>query len=1291
MNGADVNQIKELLERPFARGGFMLEEQHFEVGRQLHIDHYFYVKQYFQSIENSKKVAVLLAEKIKSLKQLGNQFSIVACGDFSGPLIKETIKLIRNGEQSDLIKINYTIIDISNKQLSYLFHEQLYENILIVLPITCTFATAFDVKEFILKDADDPTQYNVIKEFITAFLIVDKCINSSGGSDVQNGAMTLDVESGEDCDVHLSDVKELYRNFGWKSLKNQTISFIDTGIYQGHYGSYLIGLDAVLYPAQKCPFCFPKKGEIERALFPTRVNHDTPNVVFGLPRFKNEFGRLGQVTFGDVFHKHENPGHLFGHLQLDSNSYLHFIERSVFYENNKKSIIDFIEKQLSELYPEFEEKEESILFITPSHQTASRILEDIADIPLFNNKSVTIIHTNPNNEFVENFLNDADKQVEHFKKIIFFDYVISGGKTFKIISDYLKYARKGQSGFDAMITIIDRTTEYSKKEILRKLKDDEKLAEKRFISYFKLNLPLTDAANSGNPIEVKNKTLHQIFAQCHLDSLKLSLRESILKGQPLSLDHLRRENTSYSPEKKYRSLLKLQVSHEISNWFYVFVQDKVQTASHFSDIKFRAEDLKKMILEVVLAIISDSPNRSINENVVRDIAVKTLTHSPFKYYKEIFRTVFEHVNQQLDILVEIIASNGYTIAGEEEIRRLNFYISRSVELNSNYIISNQFILFLKNVFKNRKNGLEILARMANCFKYYKGLAYNNPSRSIALESLLNTKDLLPDPILNSDLSLKETFNDLFYQLGRKLKAENIFLLNQLKQHFITNSDLPANLDIKEIYTFVENSYLLDLANHTNPIIRDVQSFLWQSKEIKLSKNYYRNFPATVSAPVKDMLATVYLISKSRKKTAFYEDIKSIIKQACKIIGDDLDFAFCIEYKDLGISPGQVNKENKYAANLYTILSAKYDDQATKISKNGLIYKMLYGIKETDSQSLQTFIALAKDQNGTYLSFREQYQEAEILSGERQQANDIDLNSAIEEDTRFTGSNVISDDAQMVLLFRLTEIDLLPGTTQKGQAVLVITSKEKATTKSLTDFLNMERLRLLLLIKEDLLGYLQKQFASDAFIGLLQSRRELEIKNSMEHMVGNYFDAMDSIIEFLPRSDDKILLGFLNRTVLRHIKSISQIQLNNVDFTKREYSQNAIYKEVELKELFICICKTPYLAPMPLFENEIRLDISVGDFACHPAIYEQVIPEIMINMRRYSIAAEIDTPWFVILKTDNKIRFENDYNPKNINDPAKIKKRGGKKMCDDLLVSLKYNVLEPIILPNNRFAIILDLN
>ena len=201
-----------------------------------------------------------------------------------------------------------------------------------------------------------------------------------------------------------------------------------------------------------------------------------------------------------------------------------------------------------------------------------------------------------------------------------------------------------------------------------------------------------------------------------------------------------------------------------------------------------------------------------------------------------------------------------------------------------------------------------------------------------------------------------------------------------------------------------------------------------------------------------------------------------------------------------------------------------------------------------------------------------------------------------------------------------------------------------------------------------------QFENGALIGLLEGKRELQAKTAMEHIVGKYFDALDYIVnekgedddQAIINYDDMVIIKFIHKTIYRHIRSVSRLNINDNRNSFADAKEIEKYNEGDLSSLFSRIASIPHLARRILVNPSLL--VNVKEFELPLVIFEQVIPELMINMRKYSLTIPDCDHIFEISLDDKMLSFSNRYDPHICQHPEVIKTNGGKDMCNYLLRS-----------------------
>jgi len=1403
---------------------YLISEPHYEIGKSIHADRFYYAKKYFQSTDNSNTVALSLSQRILSqFKHLENH-TFVGYGNFSALFLSKLVEKIKL-DRPEIKHLNYALIEKDKDDFSFSYNQGLNGQIIVVMPITRTAERYFKLRDFISKNYPDK---EVSSTFFIVFLILEESVYKS----LKGGLNNVDFNTLGDINT-----KNFYQTFKWQTLNESEVFFSSEEDLTGaNKAIYLDCYPSKLYLVENCPLCFPetfgknssdKSYREERTLILTPPNHDTLNTIFGLPPFAEKKGDdEKRRRFHEVFEKRtKEPIHLYGHIKVHGESYLNFIQRDIFYLNNKLDIIDFFKNKLND----FQEKisNQHFVIITPGHFKSSGFLEDLIASGAFGDNQVSIIPYDPFREYLENFIIQYYNLIKKATKLIYFDDVVAGGKTFKLISDFLKNARNelGKNnevldvGFDFVLTLIDRSTNYNKEEIKRKLATvHNPTATGLFIAYFKLNVPQIDPTHIGSPIKELHDSLVEIFKVSHLDALKLFTTKEIFKGAPKKISTIikqykKEDNLRYFPfiedvptylyyKDRYnfeqRNLIKLHLFHKISAWIA-------------NEGKFGQFELVRLIKDLtarislnfffnITSLEEDDASRKeeIEIDIIGETIIKILSRPPFQDYKDIHDVVLNYNNDELyQILEKIYALHQTGIQGTDakmlskrrriifdHFRRFKTLIKRSIELNSNFIISNYFLRRVKDVFINEEWVLKFYENKVGelnpnedyekriilnydyqrdqliKFKYfllhgYKQLIFKNPARSIILEKLLNSDNLQPKGLSNlsgdDTATLNKIITDSYYQLWRILKSENIYLINALQQYQIHKNEfvesvlkseyLPPAGKIIEWRTILSilrallsnnnpaetHSFLMELdkdetfkfditeifKNHhlksiekseqikesiiktwffyryfqsarlEDDFTRQVRAFLSESKvEWKIDRNNQ------IISSVLSMLYTVVLLNNKQNTThsrrtnpyeedSFVHEIKKLLAATTSIMGTDLEYAFFIEYKERN------NGSENIADNVFTIVSKETtEDRNISLNHKGLIYNMLYGLEDYKNGNVQTFIAIAKSDKGEILSLKDDYYSVaspDIDSfGEHNGLNEqkIVVKDALEHD--YLNGNVglkLIERSNMILLFRLADIktNYIDTGNIKGQAVLALCSTKPATPKSFFEFASVEKMRLLLLIKEEMLAYLQKHFESDAFIAVLEDHAIFEFMGQLDHGLGHYRTALTAYElitrEILDKGEEitpeEFIIVSKNAAKMTLVVNAIIGQIN----AGRRIDKGIMTVNVEdFRSHINMILEDDFLGNNQLDMRKIKIDTKFPN-KIYKCLYEVVIPELVINMKKHSPLKSEGNPFIQIYFDIDTSTFTFKNKRRNTNNSLKKKLNGGITMCSGIVEKL----------------------
>ncbi len=133
-------EIADEMCKPFSSGGYKISNGHFDIGRKLHCEDYYFIKNFFQKRENCTKVAQLLGKKLDKINS-NSKTTLIGFGNYSAMLL--AIFCENNAQY------NYAILENEGNSYAFQLEPKLSDNIIIVLPVICSGATYFKLKRYI--------------------------------------------------------------------------------------------------------------------------------------------------------------------------------------------------------------------------------------------------------------------------------------------------------------------------------------------------------------------------------------------------------------------------------------------------------------------------------------------------------------------------------------------------------------------------------------------------------------------------------------------------------------------------------------------------------------------------------------------------------------------------------------------------------------------------------------------------------------------------------------------------------------------------------------------------------------------------------------------------------------------------------------------------------------------------------------------------------------------------------------------------------------------------------------
>ena len=399
----------------------------------------------------------------------------------------------------------------------------LYENVLILIPIATSFNTSLKIEDqlngiALRAQIDDELSFRKVKIIPP----IQNIILVAHRSD------DLDVFKSKNSLVgHNELVDTIYDHYNWKSIdtSNKLVT-IERYNYSDSYDKdriqkYLIPVYTKWEEAQNCNLCFPEDSPYsEKCLIETGLASITPQVIFSFPKTKPFFSTLNN----NPTHLYLEGSLLYGNLKNKNNKYLYFNRMGKIIEDNNIKIKKWIENLRYEFFNRNEKFKrdfvnKKVVIVTPNTGSRSRFLDMINEF-LFEYTANCII-ISLKEDYIENSETLYSDGLHNADTVIYVDDVLSTANSFLESNYIIKYIRnKSQTGdgIDYCISLINRMSFSDEENLLLKLTplktnganlnnypQDIANSKERLIYCYKINNPTIEEANKVFPLELERE------------------------------------------------------------------------------------------------------------------------------------------------------------------------------------------------------------------------------------------------------------------------------------------------------------------------------------------------------------------------------------------------------------------------------------------------------------------------------------------------------------------------------------------------------------------------------------------------------------------------------------------------------------------------------------------------------------------------------------------------------------------------------------------------------------------
>lgn len=1288
--------------------GYKVENTHFRLGSKIHISDFYYAKRLFQNSFFTTPLAFKIANDIKEKLSKGKKYTIVGYETYSSFFIS-TIRNISKQINQD-IDINHCIID-KDGDVS-ISPENLNENIFIVVPIASSFSTSIKIKNqlsgILERNNKNP---NIIDPYYNLILV--------GHTKTQKGSNEIIpfqklVNSSVSADGYYDFDNEILNEFYWKSIntKEKTIrvNIFKTGEESAIEQKYYIPVYTRWQISSKCENCFTDHNQDkyitdEKCLIETGSASITPRLIFGMPKAKVPKNKAKGLNLKSTL--------IYGNYSKGRNNYLYYTRTGTLAKNNENEIIKWLESIKEKILNKVDGKK--IVIVTPSSGSKSSFIDLVNEILFEYTANCLVISLEE--DYIENAETLYSDGLFKADYVIYVDDVLSTINSFLETNYIVKYIRnkkeKGK-GIDFCISLLNRMSFDCEENLLLKLvplksKDFDinlKNVEERLFYFTRLNNPSIDEPNNVFPLDKEKDRYEQLALTSSLDSLRDKFKYKGYKLNKKDLNNFKAQKLDSNWEAK--KLFQLVILDNLYSAFeFNSEQYKLDLASFFNieeEDGFNYEKAFNNLKTFVLSPLEDDYHIDVISEIkkyylnIDFTLLKIICSTPLVYYKAIRETAFNWIliklederkfidNTLLKSTDTEIESNDFELifnyfrTGEyPRVKNLKFFLKRSVELKSNYIISNSFFesicklinrlyLYNQEVSHNLNKGLSKIEEpdlfspsttfvpieyiptkelVYSLTGYIQELLFNHETKALKLESTINQLIETGTLDINSDLRNGNSNHYL-----RLLKLENTEAIDRFWHYYLEkekNRDLNNNV-------LAENELSIDKILELNEGYKNDPKF----KSIILLESNCQNSLIKFFK----LKALLYNLSVPNAKTVINDSVlmkdkeKGIEKNIKRLLSGIKDI---IIGKDSGtISVNQCllsvnfNSIEKFTEDdLYTFkLKDEYTfTDAFSELQNSATMAMFKGIPaykqniESDSRNIIKLsnIEIRKDENG------------EILVRE----NTINPYSNICEKDKFSTQLGVIKDYSDVKDLKPNESLLLIGISSyhkknSGKPSLVQQAILSIFLNT-TERIEAEKLRLILLLRKSLSEYLNEHTTNNTFQELIKTRELNRYQDNLDHDLSKYLLKQQELVNKKTVYENNQIFNVINNAIIGQIAAYD-VKNNKVLDKSSE----------EIKKYIKLILSTEILGKYIFKENQeiqVEVDISTID----SFIYEIVFPQLLLNIKDY---ANPYSPDIKITISEDSFIF---INKKGANLPNENRK--GLKMCKQMteeILGYKFN-------------------
>ncbi|OCX54314.1 hypothetical protein BEL04_08630 [Mucilaginibacter sp. PPCGB 2223] len=1194
--------------------GFKIADAHFELGSNLHIRDYYYVKRIFYNSFFTNRFALLVAQKLlvqhrdlirmlattETIKKTEAAITLVGYENYSDLLLSNIRKML-----NDYVRTAYGISedlfnhDVFTKENVFLKNPNKIANrIILVFPISTTFSTSIRVRGEITEIARDQKLKCHPPEFIDP---VVNCIV------ISNRPLEKNYE--------FKEISDYEYDYGWRSVnvaeKMVNVQIIDQPSQQvkdRHQRPidcffvaqlYLISLVTKWIKISECGECYPSDKQQEKSLIETKIIPVTPSLIFGYPKTIVPEKHVSIFPAFDIRKKRakEEPMIYRRHFKKLENYYIYYVRTGFFLLENLSDIkiwlADLRSHELSGLI------DKSIVIITPTAGSNSGFVNLLNDIVF--SETATIIQYNSREEYLQNFIHFYADVIRQAEKIIFVDDAVATTQSFLEIDFFIRNVRDGK-GTEYFITLIDRVDYYNSIKLSAILEESNQIeqVEKRFFAYRHIHVSPIVHRDKYPYISLMEK-FKELSEKSVLDSMRIHFKNRERHFRPVDLT---RDYEKFEHEDNIKSLLLFLLFHEFSALFYCkngrfIFQGTIQKAFENNEDpnswQFVLIHFEELAEKCSLNQFKESYPAYQQE--IKNSLFKICSSDPFYQHQNIKESAFRwiladlgdrvtHINKMKKVdrsFFQRRTVNGVPLA-YSTFQDFKFLLKRGAKLKMNYIYSVEMLYAIGYIVKGltqysnaERASQSPISYPIDFITYYVGLLQELiiEHEAKALQVVKNIKTIIDaNPITPYEhQTLKNTYNDHFIHLLRMLVLENTFIFHTAAEKFISKYKGPLLFSKNDSEEFFER---LDAAMKTYPFYYTN----WMLSRFDAPGKSQRPSPEKGSLiSFKNMMFLKALLTADKSPRPLSEvsieiKLREILRLCCEILEVKNGGAyFAVKHKN----NRNLSEEGDIAIVASYQHSQKTAFKSADITKESLLYKIFDGINETNSANILTTVELSLDDEQNYRFRDNQNFSARDLYRLSEFQNDLyrDLFylriTEIEFDEKKKSYLVVP---QAILCFYHDKLSKVETKMVHDKLKLIATSSPLAKQLSLTDTpvelpkqrpvyrrFDPKKVRQLLLLRSDLSDFINHHFNNDSLRAYIELINNKKYYDSLKHGTTTYEELVkthiDKVVNAKNFGDVGYYAQFLKRAYKYLINKLHLLSLTSKLFEdKSKISENA---------------------------------------------------------------------------------------------------------------------------------------